>query len=98
MVLRKKEEPVRRCERRSGKGRAPGRDGLLFLMTFLGALLLGLPGTWCFLAAALTAGSFLLFLRSTRDGCPPASARRARPQPLAPACPAPAACPRRDAC
>ncbi len=87
-----------RNERRSRRGKRSGKDGLFFLMTFLGALMLGLPGVWCLLAAGLTMSSFLLFLHSTRGGCPQAPACRVRPRPVVSIHPQRASFPHRDAC
>ena len=71
-----------------------GMDAFYFLMTFIGALLLELPGLWCFLAAGITVTFFLLFLHSTRQGRPRATTTRLYREPVA----ADAAFPQRDAC
>jgi hypothetical protein len=95
MALRKKEERMTRTERRTRRSAMPGRDAFFFLMTFLGTLLLGLPGWWCLLAAGLTVVFFLLFLHSTRGGCPQAPASQIHPRPIASIH---APFPHRDAC
>lgn len=84
-----------RTERRLMRGGRPGKDALYFLLTFLGALSLGLPGMWCLLTAGFTVVFFLLFLHSTRGGCPQAPASHIDPRPIASIH---APLPHRDAC
>ena len=83
-----------RTVNRNGRSNRKGRDAFYFLMTFIGALLLELPGLWCFLAAGATVTFFLLFLHSTRPERPRASSARLYRGPAA----TDTAVPRRDAC
>ncbi len=83
-----------RTVNRSKKNKRKGKDAFYFLMTFIGALLLELPGLWCFLAAGVTVTFFLLFLHATRCERPRASTTRLYQGPVV----TEATFPHRDAC